>query len=119
MGIEIDFDKLNRIEDFIELANKKQGISVTVKLCEVPVIQKVHPEQTEDMDREINMYVMFGDFSFVVDSAKKTISKSYVYGSKEASGDISAVNRSVANDRLKMDYKRLKGAGIEVEEVYF
>jgi len=48
-----------------------------------------------------------------------TVSKVYLYGSAEASLSHEKIDKSIANERLKMDYQRLRKAHIKFEETYF
>jgi len=42
-----------------------------------------------------------------------------MYESTEESLNDARINKSIANERLKMDYKRMKDANITFEEKYF
>lgn len=118
MAGTVDIDGFRRIEDFIALAKTGVAVNAEVHLREQEVIQKVHPQETEDMDKEQEMYMLMGDFAFTVGEKKKVVSKSYVYGSKESLNE-SKINRYIANERLKMDYMRLHDATIDIEETFF
>ena len=114
-----DISKFARIEDFIALAQAGQRVKVSVQLREQAVTQKVHPEETEEMKQEMEMYILFGDFTFKVGDEKATLSKSYVYGSHKESLNETKINKNIANERLKKDYKRMREAKIEFEENFF
>jgi hypothetical protein len=111
--------ELVRIEDFIALVKEGKKVDVTVLLRKQIVSQKVHPGETEDMKGEIDMYLLLGDYTFRVGNEEKLISKVYMYGSTEESLNDTKINKSIANERLKMDYKRLMEANITIEEKYF
>jgi len=83
------------------------------------VKQKVHPEETEEMRDEVDMYLLIGDFTFMIDDRPRTISKVYVLGSMGEPSDATKINRSIANERLKMDYRRLKEVNMTFEERFF
>jgi hypothetical protein len=108
-----------RLEEYIDLAREGKKVSVEVGLRKDTVTQKVHPEETETMSREMSMYLLIGDFIFKVDGEERKVSKVYMYGSAEESLDAARIDRHIANQRLKMDYQRLKDVKIEVEEKYF
>ena len=114
-----DINKFARIEDFVALAEAGQKVKVMVQLREQAVTQKVHPEETEEMKQEMEMYILFGDFTFKVGDEKAILSKSYVYGSHKESLNETKINKNIANERLKMDYKRMREAKIEFEEELF
>ena len=114
-----NINTLGRIEDFTALAEAGQKVKASVQLREQAVTQKVHPEETEEMKYEIEMYILFGDFTFTVGTEEKTISKSYVYGSYKESLNESKINKNIANERLKMDYKRMGDAKIDFKAKFF
>jgi len=111
--------KICRIEDFIALAKEGKDVHVEIDLKKQVVAQKVHPGNTEDMKREIDMYLLTADYIFKIGKDMKLVSKVYMFGSSDESPDAIKVNKSIANARLKMDYKRLKDAKITFEEKYF
>ena len=111
--------ELVRIEDFIALAKGGKQVDASIKLRKQSVSQKVHPGQTEEMKGEMDMYLLIGDYSFTAGGEPKKVSKIYVYGSSEESLNDAKINKSIANERLKMDYKRLQDAKITFEEKYF
>jgi len=129
--------EFGRIEDFIALAKEGKVGHATIALRKPLVIQKVHPDETEDMKREIDMYLLIGTYTFRVEKEVKKVSKVYMYeevskgymyeevskvymyGSLEESPDAAKVNKNIANARLKADYRRLREANITFEEKYF
>ena len=129
--------QFGRIEDFIALAKEGKNVYATIALRKPLVKQKVHPDETEDMKREIDMYLLIATYTFRVEKevkkfskvymyeeaskgyTRKEVSKVYMYGSLEESPDAAKVNKSIANARLKADYQRLREANITFEEKYF
>lgn len=111
--------ELLRIEDFIALAKEGKDVNVTVDLRQEFVSQKVHPGDTEELKGAIDMYLLFGDYTFRIGSWEKLVSKVYMYGSTEESLNETKINKSIANERLKLDYQRLKDVNIHFEEKYF
>lgn len=116
---KITAKELLRIEDFIELAKKGRHVLVTVNLQKQMVSQKVHPNETMRVEDTLDMYLLCADYTFRAGDLEKVISKPYVYASSEESISESRISKSIANERLKMDYRRLKSANIECEEKYF
>jgi hypothetical protein len=110
---------LCRIEDFIALAKEGKDVHVAIDLKKQVVAQKVHPDETEDMKREIDMYLLIADYTFRVGKDVKPVFKVYMFGSSEESPDAAKVNKSIANTRLKVDYQRMRDAKITFEEKYF
>lgn len=111
--------ELLRIEDFIALAKEGKDVNTTVDLRQEFVSQKVHPGDTEELKGAIDMYLLFGDYTFKIGSWKKLVSKVYMYGSTGESLSDAKINKSIANERLKLDYQRLKGVNVHFEEKYF
>jgi hypothetical protein len=111
--------ELVRIEDFISLSVEGKQVDASIELRKKIVSEKVHPGTFEPMKGEVDMYLLFGDYTFSVGKEVQKISKIYMYGSSEESLDESNVNKSIANARLKMDYKRLRDAKILLEEKFF
>ena len=111
--------ELLRIEDFIALAKEGKDVNVTIDLRKQPVSQKIHPGDTEELKGEIDMYLLFGDYTFKIGGWKKVVSKVYMYGSTGESLNDTRINMSIANERLKLDYQRLKDVNIHFEEKYF
>jgi hypothetical protein len=111
--------RINRLAYFIDRA--KSGRKVTVEV--VPRKQFVewpaHPDETDDMTGITRTYLLLADFICECDDDVATISKIYVYGFASEPVEARRVNASVANERLKMDYQRLKDASIMFEEKYF
>jgi hypothetical protein len=70
------------------------------------------------MKQDMDMYLIIGNYTFTIDNNTHRVSKVYMYASVEQPLHEEMVNRSITNERLKMDYKRLKEAGIIVEERY-
>ena len=114
-----DAIRLSRLAYFIDLAKKGKKVRVEVDLRRHRVAQKVHPDETDDMTGDADMYLLIGDFLCETEGQISTISKIYVYGVIAESLATGRVNRGVANERLKMDYQRLKDAKLVFEEKYF
>ncbi|MBM4128668.1 MAG: hypothetical protein FJ243_00955 [Nitrospira sp.] len=112
-------EKLVRLEDFIILAKEGRKVEADVELKKVQIVQKVHPEETEEMRDEVDAYLLSGEYTFQTEGERFKVSKIYIMGSSLESLDMARVNKSIANDRLKMDYKRLGDAGILFEPKYF
>jgi len=111
--------ELQRIEDFIALAKEGKGVNVTIDLRQEFVAQKVHHGDTEKLTGAIDIYLLFGDYTFKIGNWEKVVSKVYMYGSTGESFNETKVNKSIANERLRLDYQRLKEVNIHFEEKYF
>jgi hypothetical protein len=115
MGISNVF----RLEDFIALAKEGKDICASVDLIKRIVTQTLNPEETEDTKSNSDMYLLVGEYNFNVAGELQKVIKSYVFGTFAQSKDIMAQNIRVANERLRMDYDRLRKAHIIFEEKYF
>jgi hypothetical protein len=108
--------ELRRIEDFISLAKEGEKVKVTIDLRKQVIPQGIHPDYTEESKSEQDIYLLLGDYTFKIGSWEKAVSKVYMYGSTGESLNDTKINKSIANERLKMDYKRLREAKIVFEE---
>jgi hypothetical protein len=108
-----------RIEDFIALAKEGKQVDASIELRKKFVSEKVHPATFDQIKNEVDMYLLFGDYTFSVGKDVTKISKIYMYGSSEEGLNEANVNKSIANARLKMDYKRIRDAKIVLEEKFF
>jgi vacuolar-type H+-ATPase subunit D/Vma8 len=115
----LEKDKPVRLEDFITLAKEGKKVEVEIELKKMRVTQKVHPDETEDMSDELESYLLTGDYMFRVEGESWKVSKVYVMGLAGESMNTAMLNKNIANDRLKMDYQRLKDVNIEFEDKYF
>lgn len=110
-----------RLEDFLLLARKGKRIHLQVDLRKQMVSQKVQREVGLGESGEIyeDIALSLADYTFIVDNVTSKISKVYMYTSPETSEEAAQANDNIANARLRMDYLRLKDAGIPFEEKYF
>jgi hypothetical protein len=119
MAQEAEAGKFQRLEDFIALAKQGKKVKAGIVLKKQLVQEKVHPEETLDMSDAVGMYLLLADYTLAGGGESGSISKVYAFGSTEEALDSARVTKSVANERLKMDYRRLKDAGIACDEKYF
>ncbi len=110
---------VQRLEDFIALAQQGKKVTAEISLRRQLVEQKVHPDETSEVKEAISMYLLLADFTLTAEGKTGKVSKVYTFGSGEESLDGARVNKGIANARLKMDYRRLKDAGIICEEKLF
>ena len=108
-----------RLEHFIFLAKEGKYIQVLIDLQKKIVIPTINHEETEDTNGNYDMYLLIGEYGFTVAGEAHKVSKVYAFGTFTRSRDSIEQNMYFANDRLKIDYKRLKEVKIEFEEKYF
>lgn len=107
-----------RIEDFIQQARKGKKVAVEVSLRKEGVKRLKLPKGKKG-SHELETYLLIGDYTFTMGRRKHTVSKVYMFAAEEESEALKQENRSIANARLRMDYDRLKAAGISFEEKFF
>ena len=109
----------SRLEDFIDLARKGKRAKLEMNLRKQIIIQKGPTEKPYYLKVDKDMYLLMADFIFGTAPNIIAVSKVYAMGCMVESITEEQVNKSVANERLKMDYQRLKHAGIKFDEKYF
>jgi hypothetical protein len=109
----------NRLEDFISIAGKGEKVDLTVVLNKRIFTRKFDSYTSGDPEDEIDMYILAADFLFVVAGEAMEVTKYYVSGIEGESLIATKNNLYVANERLKMDYKRLREAKIIFLEKYW
>ena len=110
---------LSRLEDFISLARKGEKVDLTVTLNKRVFTRKFSPHTTGESEDEIDMYILSADYFFVIEGNVNEITKFYVSGIEGESATKTERNISIANERLKMDYARLKDAKIVFLEKFW
>lgn len=109
----------SRLEDFISIARKGYEVGLTVVLDKQLFTRKFAPYTIGEPGDEIDMYILAANYVFVVEGKIHEFTKFYASG---VEGDSpSAVQREidVANERLKMDYERLRDSNIVFLEKFF
>ena len=109
----------NRLEDFISLARKGEKVVLTVTLNKQIFTRKFDPYTMGEPEDEINMYILSANYIFVFEGKTNEITKFYAFGIEGEAPNIIKRNISVANERLKMDYKRLREAKIVFKEIFW
>ena len=110
---------LNRLEDFISLSRGGETVTLTVVLNKQFITRKFDPYTMGDPEDEIGMYILSADYMFDLGGEVKEVTKYYVSGIEGESPGDTKRNFHVANERLKMDYKRLREAEIVFMEKFW
>ena len=108
-----------RLENFISLSEKGETVDLTVVLNKQFVTRKFDPYTMGDPEDEIVMYILSADYVFTVGGEVREVTKYYVSGIEGEARDDTERNIYVANERLKMDYKRLEQAKIVFSEKFW
>jgi hypothetical protein len=117
--------KLVRLEDFIALAREGKDVHVDIELKKHSVARKMHPDEAKAEQGEIDMCLLQADYTFREGDMIQIVSKIYMFGTeirKPSQADTRLFDESlnkIANERLKVDYERLKDAHITFNEKYF
>ncbi len=106
-------EKPMRLEDFIDLAKKGQEVRAEVELERRMIKEELRTGE------EVDAYVLVANYTFMAGKQTGKVSKIYMGGFDEEGPDTSDINRRIANERLKMDYQRLRKANINLEEKFF
>jgi len=109
----------NRLEDFIYIARRGEQVDLTVTLKKLRFTRKFDPYSMADSEDEIDMCILSADYVFSVGGKTNKVTKLYVYGIEGESLIEAKSNISIANERLKIDYKRLRKANIVFEEKFW
>jgi hypothetical protein len=117
---DVQRGRKERLEDFIDLAKGGKKVQVKVHLRKEIVKQTGHPEETDDISVEMDMALLIGEFIPVdLQGEGHLVTKVYGIASINETEVDEKIIRNIANERLKMDYKRLKDGRIEFEEKFF
>ncbi len=112
-------DKSARLEDFITLAKEGKKLMVSVQLQKDIVTKKGNASRPKEIKDEMDLYLLEADYSFTGGGAPGKLIKVYVIGFVDEPYDVCRQNISIANTRLRTDYKRLENAGFQFEKKYW
>ncbi|WP_028323831.1 hypothetical protein [Desulfatirhabdium butyrativorans] len=111
---------MERLEDLIALAISRNKGQFEAKLRKEIVKQDMLPDETGEQKARKNWYLLIADFALTGSGGKnRTVTKVYAFGDIHETAAEEEVIRSIANERLKMDYQRLRDAGIACKETFF
>jgi hypothetical protein len=111
---------MERLEDLIALAISRNKGQFEVKLRKEIVKQDTLPEEANKQKPGKNWYLLMADIALKGSGGEiRTVTKVYAFGDINETGAEEKVIRSIANERLKMDYQRFRDAGIEFQEKHF
>ena len=111
---------MERLEDLIALAISRNKGQFEPKLRKEIVKQDTLAEEADKQKAVKNWYLLMADFALTGSGGEiRTVTKVYAFGDINESGAEEEVIRSIANERLKLDYQRFRDAGIEYLEKRF
>jgi hypothetical protein len=118
-GACMEKSMFSRIENFISFAKEGKHIQTLIDLKKMIVTPAINPEETKDTKSNNDMYLLIAEYNFTVAGEVHKVPKVYAFGTLQYFKDSIGQNLRLANERLKMDYKRLKEVKIEFEEKFF
>lgn len=110
-----------RLEDYISLALAGKTDHLQTKLYRKWFKEVRQSNATDDMDIEIDQCLLMVDFipTQFGPGVPEKVTKAYMICPINQIEIDDNITRHIANERLRMDYARLKEAGISFEENYF
>ena len=110
-----------RLDDFIKLAQSGRSVQLEIKVYTDMVKQLGRSESTDDIDVEADMNLLMADFVPApgMPAKPEMVTKVYAVCPINENEIDANTTRHIANQRLRMDYARLKEAGVKFEEKYF
>jgi hypothetical protein len=111
----------DRLDDFIKLAGSGQTVELEIKLHRDIVKHVSQAESTDDINIETDMALLMADFKKTGSAAgdPEIVSKVYAICPINENEIDAKTTRHVANQRLLLDFARLKDAGVNFESVFF
>ncbi len=109
----------SRLEDFIIFAKQGRDIGLEVELLKHNATKNLQCEKNDAFEKLEDIYFLTVRYSFDLEGKIYTISKIYSYGNLNDSSHIYITSLKNANERLRVDYERLKSAKIAFKETYF
>ena len=115
----IDFK--GRLDDYINLARDGKTIRLETRLYRKWFKEVSQSSSTDDLDIEMDKCMLMVDFTPMQPEAEmpQKVTKAYMISPINENEIDDKTTRHIANERLRMDYARLKEAGIHLEEVFF
>jgi hypothetical protein len=118
---EAAIDFKGRLEDYIDLARSGKSIRLQVHLYRKWFRQVSRSNATDDLDVATDQCLHMVDFSPVrpEPGMPVKVTKAYMISPINEIEADDKTTRHIANERLRMDYARLKEADIHVQEEFF
>lgn len=118
---EIKSGLKDRLDDFLKLAGSGQTVELEIKLHRDIVKHVSQSDSTDDINIETDMALLMVDFKMGhgISGGPEMVSKVYAIGPVNENEIDAKTTSHVANQRLRIDYDRLKEAEVKFEAVYF
>lgn len=110
-----------RLDDFIKAGLAGKAVQLEIKLRKSYTQQLSRSEATDDISVETDLCLYLADFRATpaVGDIPVVVTKVYALSPINESEVDDKTTRRIANERLRMDFGRLKEARIRFEEKYF
>jgi hypothetical protein len=108
-----------RLENYIVLAKKGESIRASIELSKQTIKMGVATNGESGPGIEMEAFLLLGTYRFILGGEVRSVSKVYALCAGQGGIEEEKRDKKVADERLRMDYKRLKEAGIEIEDRYF
>lgn len=111
--------EIKRLEDIIRIAIAGIRVTCVIEIRRKNIEIKVTEAEADGHQVDINAFLLLAEYTFSFEESTGHVSKVYVFGRTQKDRGIPKGDRDVANQRLRVDYERLRLANIEFKEVYF
>lgn len=110
-----------RLDDFLELAQTGQTVHLRIAVYQKLIKQVSQSGATDDIDIEMDMRLLMADFMPISAAQSKPamVTKVYAICPVNESEIEAKITLHIANERLKVDFNRLREANIQFEETFF
>jgi hypothetical protein len=112
--------RLTRIETYLEMAQSGQEVGLEVKLHKEIIKQSLLTDEADNLRIEKDIYLLMADYIPKTTLEEPNIvSKVYAFGTINENDVEERTIRLIANERLQIDYDRLRDAGVDFQEAEF
>lgn len=110
-----------RLDDFLELAQTGQTVQLRIAVYQRLIKQVSQSGATDDIDIEMDMRLLMADFMPISAAQDKPamVTKVYAICPVNESEIEAKTTRHIANERLRVDFNRLRDGNVQFEETYF
>ncbi len=108
-----------RLENYIALSRTGEKVEGAVELSRRSIRMSIESNGDLGPGMETTAYLLLGTYRFRVGGKVREVSKVYAFGPDNQHTGQGDQARKVANERLAMDYARLREGSIRIEEKYF
>jgi hypothetical protein len=108
-----------RLENYIALSRAGEKVEGSIDLSRRAIHMNIGSNGEFPAGAEMEAYLLLGTYRFTVGGELHEVSKVYAFGSAGEGTGQGERARKVANERLAMDYARLRDGGIRIEERFF